>query len=68
MSEDELKSLGRAVMEQFIHPVVAKHPETGREILYINPTYTVRFHGWTEEESKPLLSFLYDQAVSPENT
>jgi len=68
VSEDELKSLGRAVTEQFIHPVVAKHPETGREILYINPTYTVRFDGWTEEESKPLLSFLYDQAVSPENT
>ena len=68
VGDDELQSMGQAVKEQFIHPVIAKHPETGREILYVNPTYTVRFDGWTEEESKPLLSFLYDQAISPENT
>ena len=68
VSDDELQSMGQAVREQFIHPVIAKHPETGREILYVNPTYTVRFDGWTEEESKPLLNFLYDQAISPENT
>ena len=68
VSDDELQSMGQAVREQFIHPVIAKHPETGREILYVNPTYTVRFDGWTEDESKPLLKFLYDQAISPENT
>ena len=68
VSDDELQSMGQAVREQFIHPVISKHPETGREILYVNPTYTVRFDGWTEEESKPLLDFLYDQAISPETT
>jgi taurine dioxygenase len=68
VTEAEISSMGDAVGEQFIHPVVAKHPETGRPILYVNPTYTVRFDGWTEQESKPLLSFLYDLATRPENT
>ena len=59
--------MGEAVEEQFVHPVVAKHSETGRKILYVNPTYTVRFDGWTEAESKPLLQFLFKQGTSPEN-
>ena len=68
VSTTELEKMGDAVKEQFVHPVVTKHPETGRKILYLNPTYTVRFNGWTEQESKPLLQFLFGQASSPENT
>ena len=67
VSTDELKKMGEAVEEHFVHPVVAQHPETGRKILYVNPTYTVRFDGWTEAESKPLLQFLFKQGTSPEN-
>lgn len=51
-----------------IHPVVRRHPETGREILFINPTYTSRFEGWTHDESRPLLDDLFRHAISPENT
>lgn len=51
-----------------VHPVVTRHPETERPILYVNPTYTVRFEGWTEEESKPLLQVLYRHATRPEFT
>ena len=68
VSTKEFKKMADAIQEQFIHPVVAKHPETGRKILYVNPTYTVCFDGWTEQESKPLLSFLFEQGSSPENT
>ena len=68
VSTKEFEKMADAVQEQFIHPVVAKHPETGRKILYVNPTYTVRFDGWTEQESKPLLSFLFEQGSNPENT
>lgn len=50
------------------HPVVRTHPETGREALYINPGHTVRFAGWTEEESAPLLNYLFEQQVKPEYT
>lgn len=50
------------------HPVVRTHPETGRQALYINPGHTVRFAGWTEEESEPLLKYLFDFQVKPEFT
>ena len=66
VSTNELEKMGGAVEEQFIHPVVVKHPQTGRKILYVNPTYTVRFDGWTEQESKPLLQFLFEQGGQPE--
>ena len=51
-----------------IHPVVIRHPETGCKALYVNPGFTLRFAGWTEEESRPLLDYLYRDAVRPEFT
>ena len=50
------------------HPVVRTHPETGRQALYVNPGHTVRFAGWTQEESEPLLHYLFDFQVRPEFT
>lgn len=50
------------------HPVVRTHPESGRKALYINPGHTVRFDGWTEEESAPLLNYLHQHQVRPEFT
>ena len=49
-----------------VHPVVITHPGSGRKALYVNPGFTLRFDGWTDEESKPLLSYLYQHAVRPE--
>lgn len=50
------------------HPVIRTHVETGRKALYVNGNFTVRFKGMTEEESAPLLQFLYQHAVRPEFT
>jgi len=48
------------------HPVVRVHPETGRRALYVNSAHTVRFEGMTDEESAPLLRYLYQHQVRPE--
>jgi len=50
------------------HPVVRTHPETGRKALYVNVGHTTCFKHWSEEESKPLLEYLFRHQVSPELT
>jgi taurine dioxygenase len=45
-----------------VHPVVIAHPDTGRKTLYVNAAFTVRFEGWTEQESAGLLHHLYQHA------
>jgi len=48
------------------HPVVIRHPETGEKSLYVNGDFTTHFDGWTVEESKPLLEYLYAFATRAE--
>jgi alpha-ketoglutarate-dependent taurine dioxygenase len=51
-----------------VHPVVRTHPETGRRLLFVNHSYTIRFDGMTEAESAPLLGYLLDHGHRPEFT
>ncbi len=50
------------------HPVVRTHPETGRKALYVNVAHTAQLKGFTEEESAPLLEYLFTHQVRPEFT
>ncbi len=50
------------------HPVVRRHPETGADALFVNPTYTSRFEDMTAAESRPLLDTLQRQATRAELT
>jgi taurine dioxygenase len=50
------------------HPAVRTHPETGRKALYVNAAHTLRFRDMTEEESAPLLDYLFRHQVRPEFT
>jgi taurine dioxygenase len=69
--EDRIKDSARADAKkeyEAAHPVVRVHPETGRRALYVNTAHTVRFEGMTDEESAPLLKYLYQHQVRPEFT
>ncbi len=53
-------------IQDAVHPVVIRHPESGRKVLYVNRGFTTHFEGWTAEESKPLLEYLYAHGARPE--
>lgn len=57
-----IDSSDEALAEQ-VHPLAPVHPETGRQVLFVNPTYTTRIVGRTVEESKELLGELYAHSV-----
>jgi taurine dioxygenase len=64
--EDENSEDYVNVAAEVVHPVVRWHEPSGREALYVNRGFTLRFEDMTEEESKPLLDFLYLHCQRPE--
>jgi taurine dioxygenase len=69
--EDRIRDHGTAASGRRLiaeHPAVRIHPETGRKVLYVNAAHTARFADMTEEESAPLLSYLFRHQIRPEFT
>ena len=69
--EDRIRSDGSADARRLLvaeHPAARTHAETGRRALYVNRAHTVGFAGTTEEESAPLLEYLFRHQIRPEFT
>jgi len=69
--EDRIAERGTETARKVLeaeHPVIRTHPETGRKALYVNFGHTLRFKDMTEEESAPLLGYLFAHQIKPEFT
>ena len=50
------------------HPVVIRHPQSGRKVLYVNPGHTIQFQDWEFADSRELLDELYAHVTQPQFT
>ena len=55
-----------AATQDALHPVVIRHPLSGRKGLFVNPQFTVRIEGLEPAESDALLQSLYRHCQKPE--
>ncbi len=53
-------------MDDVTHPVVIRHPISGRKALYVNPEFTTGIVGMEENEGLALLNQLYEHCQLPE--
>ena len=53
----------RKSFPQTEHPLICKHPETGRKMLYINKAWTTAIKDLTTEESAALLNMLKEHSL-----
>lgn len=67
-AKDTVGRIGNAeaATQDAVHPVVIRHPISGKKTLYVNPAFTTHIDGWTEAESKPFLEMLYTHARRPD--
>jgi taurine dioxygenase len=57
---------GPEALAEYSHPMVRRHPVTGRNALFVNRVYTIRLDEMTETESAPLIGFLTEHSVRQE--
>lgn len=65
---DERYANAEQATQDAVHPMVIRHPRSGKPALYVNPAFTVGIEGWAPAEAGELLATLYDIAKRPEHT
>ncbi len=50
-----------------VHPIILKHPETGRELVYVSRGATKQVLGYDKQKSSALLKQLHVHATDPAN-
>jgi len=48
-----------------VHPVIRTHPVSGRKLIFVNETFTLRINELPHAESAAVLRFLYEHATKP---
>ena len=51
-----------------IHPVIRKHPESGKSVIFVNSLFTTKIIELPRNESDAILKFLYEHIKTPEFT
>ncbi len=51
-----------------VHPVIVRHPDSGRKLIYVNRSFTTRINEIFEHERDAILRFLAEHCTTPEWT
>ena len=56
---------GKDVYPVAVHPIVVRHPESGRKLLFVNREFTSHINDVSPSESRGILEFLYEHLARP---
>jgi len=65
-ARDEVRGIERPRIPDAEHPVIVRHPESGRELLYVSPGITHHIVGMPRDESDALIKELAEHSTRPE--